>query len=237
MRQFLLGICCVLTMLMGTARSQFIVTVGNGDGLTTPIQVVAGQQAVVPVFVHFGTQLEVDTFDVSTFSSAFDFQPVGWGHDSTAFNLSSLSITPIVPGSSQDTPLLNPPPIFNFDTRFTTSFSPNFGMSTTPTHLFNMNFTVPMTAAEGVYSINLVTVPTPSNATYVSVVQEATNNPSGFYGILGAQGGESPQGAIVAFNGSISISAVPEPTSLALLGVLGVGGVAWRRGRRLLVKG
>ncbi|MEQ1825810.1 MAG: hypothetical protein ABL921_07675 [Pirellula sp.] len=225
-----LSLCLIAWVTCCSAiRAEFVFTVGNGNGLLNSIQVTAGSTVLVPIYGHFagtGSTFEAAAYDLIGAQAAFDFQPfgVGAGVDSNGFP-SLAGITAVLPpvvlggGITFNSAVPGSPATSNWDKRFIANFNANVDMTNSPQRLFDLSFTVPITATSGIYGINIVPAPTvPTNGTLASMLQTGTGTPAGFFGP-----GVGSLGAISSLNGSIEITAVPEPSSIVFACVLSVG--------------
>ena len=233
----LLASLAIACLLLGShASADFVLRVGNGDGLTTPIQVQPGGAVVVPVYGYFNTAPEAGSLQVNGFNLAFDFGADN-GTNSNTLNTNAFGVS--APGDSNPnifaTNSFNftgvtlaggylsfveggiPSGTANWDRRLIATFNtPAAGLFTTvPQRIFDITFTAGTTP--GIYGINAVSPTTsPSNSFQINV-------------------GGSPYNFVQLEQGSIEIgtvTAVPEPSSMLLMGLAATGVVLKRRWKR-----
>jgi len=221
MKKLLLFCVSIIFVFPTSGRADFQLRIGNG---ATPISVVAGDNAVVSVFGRFTTSFEASNVNLNAFNLALDFDQPGIGTNTSVFPVSSgisFSNSGVTLGGGYSTfNSINPgggSP--NWDKRLVTVFNSPATMTTDFQRLFDINFGVNLAAPTDVYNISAVLSPlSPTNGTFFNV-----NNDPGY--------------AFSVINGSISVTAVPEPSSMILIGLVAVvgGAVRFVRKRRLAV--
>lgn len=225
----LLALAMLGFALPASVKAGFVFTIGNGATTTTA---AAGANVLIPVYGHFTTALEASTFRVAGFQVAMDFGPTGNGVGSgfpalgAITNSTTGAVTSYASFSNVDGTGLN-----NWDKRFigTVAIVPTFAsaisLSTTPSKLFDIKFTVPTNAPAGIYAINGVATTAPTGGTLVTQI-----NSGGSITTLNSA-------ATIAFvNTTMTITGVPEPSSMAIVGLAGFGFVAREYRRRKLKK-
>lgn len=213
------GIVLAVGLSPAVSLAGLIIQVGDGLGKNSTGYVFnSGQIATMPVYgyVTGTTPRGVDSYDL-----AFDFDTSGFGYSDSFLGKISLESTGFGnPALKFDTAidLHNIPQIgdsVKFD--FQVNASPMSDISNdqaNPTHLFNLLFaTSDSTPKNHRFSIVPLTGPQTE-----LIVDEDGNL---------ARYTEFPYGEITVQSGSFAV--VPEPSSLALLSILGVGGMAYRR--------
>lgn len=217
-------------LVPSTAQAGFTIRVGNGDGQATPwgAPIVAGTTGVVvPVFIRADSALDTlesyfvamefgggnPGFGIPTGFSNFDadFSTAGFGDTA---NQASKFNSSLAPGLNTVFPGL-----VNFDFRVTNTSTNPVVSTSTFTKLFDLKFDVGTNAAPGIYDVNFVINTAPIQA--------------GSLTSFSAPGAVAiPLSSITAQQGSFQVTAVPEPSSMALLGVSGLGLYAFRRFRK-----
>jgi hypothetical protein len=114
--------------------------------------------------------------------------------------------------------------LFNIDGIVNSNTATNATLGATPTTVANLRFNVSAAVPVGTYAINFVTTG-PAN-----IQNSVTDSTLTAYTLNAANNGYS------VANGSITISAVPEPSSLVLAGVAMGSVVGWRFRKRLGVR-
>lgn len=225
----LLALAMLGFAIPASSKASFVFTIGNG---TTTTSAVAGADVLIPVYGHFTTALEASTFRVAGFQVALDFGPTGNGVGSgfpalgAITNSTTGAVTSYASFTNVDGTGIN-----NWDKRYvgTVAAVPTFAsaatLTTTPSKLFDIKFTVPTNAPDGVYAINGVVVTAPAGGTLVTRI-----NASNVTSTLNSA-------ATISFvNTTMTITAVPEPSSMAIVGLAGFGFVAREYRRRKLKK-
>ena len=218
--------CLVILGVLWAANPSFadlVITVGNGDGQITPVPVSANSGGFIDFFVSASNDSPPnnDSFDLTGYNIAIDF-----GNDNFGFptGFSNFSVAPIGgPGgqfnndgaialSTSDADSLNlfgQNPNFDFVVGDTNLANPNIVELAPPTGLFRLSFDIG-NAPVGIYDVIFQVNPT--NPASTSFTTSPANQ------------------VIVAQQGSVEISAVPEPSALALLFLVG-GAMGVRRRR------
>lgn len=220
MKKLLLFCVSIIFVFPTSGRADFQLRIGNG---ATPISIVAGDNAVVSVFGRFTTSFEASNVNLNAFNLALDFDQPGIGTNTSVFPVSSgisFSNSGVTLGGGYSTfNSINPgggTP--NWDKRLVTVFTSPATMTTSFQRLFDINFGVNSAAPTGIFNISAVLTPlSPTNGTFFNV-----NNDPGY--------------AFSVINGSISVTAVPEPSSFVGAAILGAAFFAnrWRRKRKLV---
>ncbi|AMV30540.1 PEP-CTERM motif protein [Pirellula sp. SH-Sr6A] len=206
--------------LQSQAFAEFTFRVGNGTGTSNPIEVLQGGSVIVPIYGYFDTAAEATNLTVGGFSVAFDLGGDGRFVNTNAFvfpdpppSTTSFSTTGVTLGGGYSSFIEGNPPSTNanWDRRLSATFVSPASFTTTPQRLFDLKFNAGNSV--GVFGINIVpNALSPTNATQVSV--------------------NTAPYVFRVEQGSFQITAVPEPSSMALLGIAGLGGFALRRMRR-----
>jgi hypothetical protein len=192
-------------LVLNSASASFVISIGNGQGMSNPIVVTAGTSASIPVFVEV-QDAPYDEF--LGYDFAIDFGGDGFGlpsaftsHANIGGNWSGAGFTTTTTNVDNMTaPILNGLNIgVNWDVKFSGTFN-SAKTVTAKTKLFDIVFDVPFGAMPGVYSINLVTNTSPS---------------AGLTGIT-LPSGAFIEGNITSMNGSIMIGVIPEPGTIVL---------------------
>lgn len=215
--RFLGSVAILAITFCTTAKAEVIFVVGNGDGLTTPIEVTAGTEARIPVFA-FST---VPGINLNSYTLAIDF--IGDGFQPISSDFTNLDFDPGDFNTDGDVLFQTPAglgidifPQTNFD--FVASDGQDGVLlpvtQATALNLFDLVFDVDAATNPGVFAVDAI------------LTTE----------VIGAQSGvtTSPSGQTLGgFNGSFEVVAIPEPGSVAcLIGGLMVSGL--RRRRRLV---
>ena len=213
MKNFLLTLAFV-AMLPLCASADFIVTIGNGTGLVNPIVTTAGATGViVPVFVS-STTVGGDLID--GFNLGLDIGGDGLGFTSDITGISILAVPPatVTPlTTSASAVLAFGAPNVNWDRRANVTFGSTQTI-TGPVHVFDLLFDISNAATPGTVALNFL-----PNAQMPTTTSRLVG--------VGALAFGSPN------NGSLQIDAVPEPTSLGIMGIAGIGSVVtWRKRRK-----
>lgn len=215
--RFLGSVAILAITFCTTAKAEVIFVVGNGDGLTTPIEVTAGTQARIPVFA-FST---VPGITLNSYSLAIDF--IGDGFEAIDSDFINLDFDPGDFNTDGDV-LFQTPAGLGFDGLAETNF--DFIASDGQD-----GFLLPETQAAAVNLFDIVfDVDAATNPGVFAVDAVLTTE------LIGAQTivASSPSGQTIGgLNGSFEVVAIPEPGSVAcLIGGLMVSGL--RRRRRLV---
>lgn len=220
--RILLSVSLVVSffLLPAPSRADFVISVGDGLGNASSGYIATpGGYVDVPVFAYVSSGLN-RTLD--TYNLAFDFDTPGFGYDSNS--ISSIDVRNGIWNAqiNFDTAYaLNEvfPGEISFD--FIVSDTPNIDLSidsTAPTHLFDLRFTT--------------TSETPANYRFLinPLNMDESIFPIGGGDFVPATNLTSSLGSVVIQSGSIV--AAPEPSSMALLGLVAFGGAAYRRLRK-----
>lgn len=190
---------------MSATKADYIFRVGNGTELVNPIVVTAGQEAVIGVWAV------EDDGPFQGYDLSFDFGGDGFGlgaggfpANHSGFAGSGDATNAAFATSSFETDVLSAPALAgaaNYDVKYSGTFVSAQQITGGDKLLFEIKFTVPLTATAGVYAVDLVPNALPTALAPTKVIRD----------------NGSPELDISTNNGSIQVLAVPEPSSFGFL--------------------
>lgn len=197
-------------------KADMIIAVSDGNlgtfvpGSINQVDVSSGPGTVRLSVWAYDTAPAGRTF--TGYNLAFDLSPIGgtpgFSSNFTLFSLSNSVITSVIDPTTGDE--------VNYDFKVSTTASSSVGLSGTPIKLFDLSFVALQSTPQGLYNF--------------SFVPGALD--SGLFGDVPANdvaGISEPLGSV---GGQFNITAVPEPSTMVLVGLVAAGGGAVRFARR-----
>jgi hypothetical protein len=228
MKKLIFGLFAFL-LASQSLRAEMIIAVTNGASPTFIAPGSPGSINQVDVTSGPGTvQLSVWAYDTApasrafnAFNLAFDLAPIN--NINISPNFSSFAVSNAITGVSGPGFNVNVGPTgragFDFVVSSSVGTSATLAGISTPVKLFDLSFTAAAATPAGLYDLRFAPAGTldggifgPQNVNAVSFTSGTTT--------LAASGGQ------------FQITAVPEPSSMALMGIFGLGVVAARRFRK-----
>lgn len=228
MKQFLKAIILMI-MLGASAKADFIVSIGETAAMPT---FMAGTTGTISVY---GSHNEASPISLQGFTLALDFAPVGAPN---GLGLPTGISGPFVGANSVSSgapvTVSTPSSRNNFDILVSSTFTGapvNMAPSTT-FKLFDVSFAISNSAAPGVYGLFLNLDGTVGLGVIGvnDVTTLSAGNPNS-YGNANEAAGDLVTSA-TGFQNQFTITAVPEPSTMVLVGLVAAGGGAVRFVRR-----
>ena len=209
------------------AIADLVITVGNGDGQTTPVQVSQNSIGFIDFVVSASddSPANSDSFRLSGYNISVDFGGDDFGTPSEFSNFAAIPVAGpegsfdddgavnLDSATPEDLAFLGLEPDYDFVVGDTNSSGPNIVEGADPLGLFRLTFDIG-NAPVGIYDVLFRVETSGSNINSTSF----TTDPAGQ--------------TVVAQQGSIQItSAIPEPNTVAVGLLAGVAFVARRRRR------
>ncbi len=224
----------ILTTLLfliptGVLHADFVVSVIDGDAIsytagsaTTPV-VMPGGTVKLGIWVH---DTEGPGRTLSGYNLAFDLAEPGKGFNTTWFSQVAATANPSLNGgfniaatnASTDSSI-------TYDYVVGATGSLAIPATATPVKLFDISFSVANATQTGVYNFAFV-----SNAQFRNFFGELVPTNS----LTTSSGGAFSN--LISTGGQFQVVAVPEPTSMALVGVVALAGLGVKRFRRRIGK-